>query len=342
MTRFRQTIGLVSCALGLLALPSATGILAGQNAPAAQTTLAQRIVHPNPKGYGPGRGSVHAGAGTMGFGALFNRGMFGPHFNFMHRGEIPVGSGIGHHFHNTADEMFVILNGEAQFTIDGRTAVVKGPVGVVCRAGHSHAIYNSSNEVLQWINFQVSVTPGISDAFDLGDDRVGAALDRVPTFITTKLDRALFSAGGRGGRGPAGPPTAAATTPAAPPVAAPTTPAAPSPVMTRRAGAPTIFASPWAYIDHVLLQPGAATPVLAHDAIAEAYYVLAGIGTVTVGNETAPVGKWDAIPVRLGDSSSFTNTGTEPLELLVYAVAKDMESKLAMMAAGGRGGRGGQ
>ena len=279
MTRSRRTLGLVSCAIGLFALPWATGIFAQQNAQAAQTTLAQRIVHPNPNGYGPGRGSVHGGAGTMGFGGLFNRGMFGPHFNFMHRGEIPVGSGIGHHFHNTADEMFVILNGEAQFTIDGRTAVVKGPVGVVCRAGHSHAIYNSSNEVLQWINFQVSVTPGISDAFDLGDDRVGATLDRVPTFITVKLDRALLSAGGRGGRGGAAAPVAA-----------------PAAVMTRRAGAPTIFASPWSYIDHVMIQAGASTPVMAHDTIAEAYYVLAGSGTVTVGTETAPVGKWDAIP----------------------------------------------
>ena len=242
----------------------------------------------------------------------------------MHRGEIPVGSGIGHHFHLGADEMFVILNGEAQFTINGRTAVVKGPVGVVCRAGNSHAIYNSSTEVLQWINFQVIVAPGLSDSIDLGDDRVGATLDRVPTFITTKLDRALFTAG-RGGRGAAAAPAAA-----------------PAPVATRRAAAPTIFGSPWSYIDHVLIQPGASTPALAHDTIAEAYYVLAGSGTVTVGTETAPVGKWDTIPARLGDTSSFKNTGTEPLELLVYGVAKDMESKLAMMTAGGRGGRGAQ
>ena len=80
-------------------------------------------------------------------------------------------SGIGHHFHNTAEEMFVILNGEAQFTIDGRTALLKGPVAVVCRAGHSHALYNSGREPVQWINFQVGVTVGGSDAFDLGDDR---------------------------------------------------------------------------------------------------------------------------------------------------------------------------
>jgi mannose-6-phosphate isomerase-like protein (cupin superfamily) len=79
---------------------------------------------------------------------------------------------------------------------------------------------------------------------------------------------------------------------------------------------------------------------MAHDTIAEAYYVMAGSGSVTVGTETAPVGKWDTIPVRLNETSSFTNTGTEPLELLVYGVAKDMESKIAMMMSGGRG-RGG-
>jgi mannose-6-phosphate isomerase-like protein (cupin superfamily) len=67
---------------------------------------------------------------------------------------------------------------------------------------------------------------------------------------------------------------------------------------------------------------------------------MAGSGTVTVGTETAPVGKWDTIPVRLNETSSFANTGSEPLELLVYGVAKDMESKIAMMTAGARG-RGG-
>ena len=307
--------------LALAATLPVTRTLA-QQAPQQPTTLAQRIIHPRPVGgYPPNGGAVHQGAKSMGFSALLNGGALGPHFNFMHRGEIPQGAGIGHHFHNTADEMFVILNGEAQFTIDGRTALVKGPVGVVCRAGHSHAIYNSSNEVLQWINFQVSVIPGISDAFDLGDTREGAPLDPVPTFVTAKLDRALFSAG-RGGRAGA--------------AAAP--PAAPAPVQQRTAGAATIFASPWAYLDQVLIQPGASTPEKAHDSIAEAYYVLAGSGSVTVGTETAPVGKWDMIPARLGDTTSFKNTGTEPLELLVYGVAKDMESKIAFQQAGRRGG----
>lgn len=64
--------------------------------------------------------------------------------------------------------------------------------------------------------------------------------------------------------------------------------------------------------------------------------MLDGSGTVTVGTETTPVGRWDAIPVRLDETSSFTNTGTAPLELLVIGVARDMDTKLAFMRGGGR------
>jgi mannose-6-phosphate isomerase-like protein (cupin superfamily) len=280
--------------------------------PAAQPVpLAKRIVATDASTYRP-LTAVHAGAGNMAFTALLNRGAIGPFFNFFHRGEIPAGSGIGHHFHNTVEEMFVILNGEGQFTVNGRTALLKGPAAVVCRMGDSHALLNTGTETLQWLNFQASSIAGVGDAFDLGDDRVGAAVDPVPTFISARLDRAqIRPGGGRGRRG------------AAPP--------APTGVMSRRLFAPTVFSSAWAYVDHVLIAPGASTPANAHESVGEAYYVLAGSGTVTVGAETAPVARWNAIPVAVGETSVVANTGSEPLELLVVAVARDMEAKAALL-----------
>src|SRR5919107_1831717 len=172
--------------------------------PAAPVALPQRIVHTDPATYRSSPG-VHGGAGTMSFTSLLNRGAVTPEFNFLHRGVIPAGAGIGHHFHNVVEEMFVILDGEAQFTIDGRTATVKGPAGVLCRTGHSHAIYNPGPAPVQWMNLNVSMIPGVYDNFDLGDTRVGAALDPIPTFMTMRLDASLLRAAGARGRGAAAP-----------------------------------------------------------------------------------------------------------------------------------------
>jgi mannose-6-phosphate isomerase-like protein (cupin superfamily) len=54
---------------------------------------------------------------------------------------------------------------------------------------------------------------------------------------------------------------------------------------------------------------------------------------VTVGAETAPIAPGDAIPVRLGETSSLANAGAEPLELLVIGVAKDLDTKTAFILA---------
>jgi mannose-6-phosphate isomerase-like protein (cupin superfamily) len=65
--------------------------------------------------------------------------------------------------------------------------------------------------------------------------------------------------------------------------------------------------------------------------------VLAGTGTVTVKGSTsatAPVRTGDALPIRLGEASQFTNTGSEPLELFVMGVARDMAAKTQLLTAG--------
>jgi mannose-6-phosphate isomerase-like protein (cupin superfamily) len=292
----------------------------GAQSPAATGALAQRIAHTDPAAYRT-LSAVHGGAGSMSFTALLNRGAVTPEFNFLHRGVIPAGSGIGHHFHNVVEEMFVILDGEAQFTVDGRTASVKGPAGVLCRTGHSHAIYNPGPASVQWMNLNVSLVAGVYDNFDLGDTRVGAALDAIPAFMTIRLDKALLRAAGARGRG--------ASTP----------PPAPNAVLSRRVAGPAMFSTMWSYLDHVLVPSGAATPELAHEALGEAYYVLGGEGTISVAgveSGTAGVRAGDAIPVRLGEATRFTSTGSAPLELLVMGVARDMAAKTQLLVGAPR------
>ncbi len=268
--------------------------------------LASRIVHTDPSKYRQSTG-VHGGAGRLDFTGLLDFHALDTNLFFLHRGVIQPKSGIGHHFHNNCEEMFVILDGEAQFTVDGRTSVLKGPAGAPVRMGHSHAIYNATDKPVQWMNINVSAVKGEYDAHDLGDSRVDVALDRIPVFISMSLDRGLLREAKEwhGGKGS---------------------------VQYRRALGPAVFSSPWSFVDHVVVPAGASIGNHSYRGLAQFYYVMSGEGTITTATrgmqDSATIRTGDAVPIQMSEVHSLANSGSQPLELMVVGVARDMRKEI--------------
>ncbi len=266
-------------------------------------SLKDRVIHNDPAKYKE-LSAVHAGAGKMEFTQLIGRTELSTNFLYLHAGVIHPKSGIGHHFHHNIEEMYVLLNGSAEFTINGRTSTIKAPAIVPCKMGDAHAIYNPSGERLRWLNFAVSLNKGRGDAFDLGDARVGVKTDPTPVFVSGRLERDKLK---------------------------PNNPAySGNGVLYRRMLGPEVFSTDWAHVDHVVISAGSAVAPRQLEGVEEVYYIVKGTGTVTLNEEKTAVKADDAFFGALGEKVAMSNDGKEDLEILVIGIAPSKQKGLSL------------
>lgn len=275
------------------------GVVAAQ---AAAQPVKDRIVSNDPSKYRE-LSAVHAGPGKMGFTQLIGRTELSTNFLYLHAGVIQAKSGIGHHFHHNIEEMYVLLDGEAEFTINGRTSKIKAPAVVPCKMGDSHAIYNPTGQSVRWLNFAVSLNKGRSDNFDLGDTRVGAKTDPVPVFVSARLEREKLKADNPEYTGKG--------------------------VTHRRLIRPEVFRTDWHHVDHVVIPAGTTTPRML-EGIEEVYYVIRGNGTLAINEEKGSFKADDAFYGLLGETLTLSNDGSEDVELLIIGLTPSKEKGLTI------------
>lgn len=266
----------------------------------AAAQLNKRVIPNDPSKYRL-LSAVHAGAGQMKFTGLIGSQTLGTNFLYLHAGEIPDKAGIGQHFHHTIEEMYVILDGEAEFTINGHTSKIKGPAVVPCKMGDSHGMLNTSGKTLKWLNFAVSTTKGRGDNFDLADNLVGRKLEPIPQFVSGQLKRELLKPKNVAYAG--------------------------NGVLYRRILGPDIFSTSWDHVDHVVIPAGVTAGPRQLEGIDEVYYIIKGSGTASIGSESASLKADNAFYGSVGEAVKFTNTGNEELELLVIGIATSSQQK---------------
>jgi len=253
------------------------------------------VGHTDPGNYHESH-NAHGGAGSIRYMELLGEEDFETNFLFLHRGVIPPKSGIGEHLHREMEEMYIVFDGTARFTVNGHTSILPAGSMVLCPMGSSHGIYNHTDRDIQWLNIAVGSKRGKYDAINFNDDLVNVSIESPPRFLRAELDRRLLRTGSNAHEGKGD-------------------------IFFRRIWSDDSFSTNWYVVSHAVLPPGSSIGYHQHNTREEVYYIISGNGRLTANGYTFDVREGDAVPCRLHGSHGIYNNADDDLELLVFSVA---------------------
>jgi len=261
---------------------------------------------------------VDYGGGTVYEMTLLDSELVETNIRYIKRGILPARTGIGVHRHTEMEEMYFVFNAPAEFTVDGHTSLLPAGSCVLCPLGSTHALYNNSDETLEWCSIAVSKVKGGGDEnIEYGEvpgrgfsdpgtivmehvTRKNVTLESPARFRWARFDRSLtkFVGPAHFGKGK---------------------------ILNRRPWLDGNFETNWVRIGHCILPPGTSIGYHQHNGIEEVYYVMSGSGRMTVNDRTWVVREGDVAPCTLHDSHGLYNHTDEDLDIFVLMVAMEKD-----------------
>ena len=101
--------------------------------------------------------SSHDGVGPVELYEIWGKTDFKSNVDFIDRVVVPPNSTIGYHEHGNNEEMYIVLSGQAEMTIDGKAVTVKKGDMILNPSNGQHGLTNNSVENIDLMVIQVSL-----------------------------------------------------------------------------------------------------------------------------------------------------------------------------------------